>query len=188
VKKSILTIAILLATSTSFALDTPDAAAKTSKASAQTQASQKDKEIVAFLIVLNKNEIAAAQVALHKEVNSKVKAFATLMTTQHTQNLEETLKLSADDKIQPHDNAMVLSLKKAGKKELGVLTPLTGTAFEKAYINAMVKGHADALVIIDKQLTQVTNPDLKKHLIATRAHVVHHLEDAKAVQKDLAAS
>jgi len=173
--KIILSLLLAVFTLTSFASAAPET----------KKASQKDEEIVAFLIVLNNNEIAAANKVSEKTVNKNVGSYARLMTKDHKQNLNETLKLSKKTQLQPLKTETVIALEQKGKDEIIVLSPLNNTAFEKAYIDAMVKGHAEALVVIDEKLKVVTNPALKKHLTATRTHVVHHLEKAQAIQKSL---
>jgi putative membrane protein len=53
-------------------------------------------------------------------------------------------------------------------------------------MNAMVKGHTEALNMIDTKLTQeVNNGDLKDHLEKTRHHVQMHLDKAKKIQASL---
>jgi putative membrane protein len=152
----------------------------------QTQAaSQKEGEIIGFLVVLNKNEISAAKEVSKKKVSAQVKSYAALMKKDHGKNLTQTLKLSKKLNQKPIDNEMIVSLKEKGKQELTTLSALNAMAFEKAYIDDMVKGHEEALVVIDNELPNVTNPALKKHLETTRAAVAQHLEKAKEIQKVL---
>lgn len=179
---------MVTATSSAFALDSDKTGKQETTATQSTaQSAQKDREILGFLIVLNTNEIAAAKTVAGKSVDKDVSDYATLMIEQHTQNLKDTLTISQETKMEPLDTAEVVTLKAKGKNELTVLMPLNNVAFEKAYIDAMVKGHTDALAAIDMQLKEVTNPELKKHLTATRAHVIHHLEKAQEIQKTLQA-
>ena len=155
----------------------------TKTGSAQTQ---KDGEIIAILIAVDKNEIAAAKEALKKETTSAIKQYAQMLKTQHTQNLNETLKLSKQIDIAPIDTATVISLQQDGAKGLVTLSSLKGKDFEKAYINAMVTGHTDVLKMIDDDLLKnVSNPSLKKFLLATRPHIESHLLQGKTIQKGL---
>lgn len=54
----------------------------------------KDGKIIGTLIVINKNEIAAAKEALKKSTNPEVIHHAKMLKKQHTQNLNDTIKLS----------------------------------------------------------------------------------------------
>lgn len=68
------------------------------------------------------------------------------------------------------------------KKGAAMLVPLDGARFERGYIDAMVKGHADALAKIDNELLKAANETVKNHLTKTRAAVAEHLAKAKALQ------
>lgn len=150
---------------------------------------QQDEEILAFLIVINNNEIAAAHAVAEKSVPASVSTYASLMKKDHSKNLRDTLKISKSNNLPPQNNAKILALKEKGKNELASLTHLNNVDFAKAYIAAMVNDHDEVLTMIDNDyLKQVTNPQLKDHLIATREHVVRHLQLAKEIQPTLNAS
>lgn len=177
---------MIFAVSTSFAADTAD---HSTSHTAPTKAQHRDQEILGFLVVLNNNEIAAANLVAKVSNNDDVRAYATLMQTEHTKNLEDTLSLSKTIQLFPYESEKVIALKANGKKGLVKLMTLKGNAFDKAYIDAMVKGHTDALVAFDTMLLKnVSNPKLKDQLVATRVHVAHHLEQAKEIQKKLQAN
>ncbi len=143
-----------------------------------------DNEILAFLIVLNNNEISAANISTTKKIEPAVREYAELMIKEHTQNLQDTLAISKKEDIAPVKTDQVNALEDKGKKEIIVLTPLTKKDFEQSYIKAMIQGHIDALLIINNSfLKKTNNPQLKQHLRATSEHIAHHLEKAKETQK-----
>ncbi len=77
-------------------------------------------------------------------------------------------------------------LRVKGAGELAAIVPLDGDAFEKAYIETMIKGHMEALDMIDSQLLKnAENAALKKHLTETRTHVAAHLDEAKKIQSGM---
>ncbi|MDX1838615.1 DUF4142 domain-containing protein [Legionella taurinensis] len=157
-----------------------------SAAHVANQAQNRDTEIIAFLIVLNNNELAAAKKAFEKNLNQSVSYYAKSMQKDHSSNLADTLRIVSEDNLRPAQTALVASLKQEGKKELDSLSALSNEAFQKAYIDAMVKDHTKALLIIDNHyLKQVTNPQLKNHLELTRKVVNHHLHMAKTIQKEM---
>jgi putative membrane protein len=171
-----------------FAAASHDTGKSTSAAtsSVKNKQTQKDADILGVLVVLNNNEIAAGNEASKKATDPKVKDFAEMMVKQHTQNLDDTMKLSEKINIKPMDTTKSNSMKKQGKMQLDKLSAMKDKAFDAAYMSDMVKGHADALKLIDNSLLKnVTNPELKAQLEETRKHVEHHLEAAKEVQKDL---
>ena len=151
-----------------------------------TAQTQKDGEIVALLIVLNKNEIAAAKEALKKVKNPTIKQYAKMLKKEHTKNLSEALTLSKKMDIAPVETVTVMVLKQDGKKEMITLAALHAKDFETKYIDAMIKDHTDALKMIDNNLLKnATNPYLKAQIEATRPHIVSHLQQAQAIQNKL---
>lgn len=159
--------------------------ATNSTQSQYTNDQKEDGAILAWLIVLNKNEIALANAAIKRNLNPMVIKFAHLMIKQHTQNLNETWKVSHQMDIAPIQTSASTSLQENGQKKLSKLKTLDNKAFEKAYINAMVKGHAEASEAIQADIKQVHSPKLKRQLEATEKHVESHLDKAKTIQAKL---
>lgn len=143
-------------------------------------------EALAWLMTVNKNEIAAGKLALSKKMDIKVKKYAELMVKEHTENLKQTQQLSAALNIKPIYSESVNDLKENGKNELETLKPLTGIDFMKAYINAMVKGHQEVLNRLDQYISSNdTSIKLESHLKETKGHVETHLEKAIEIQSTL---
>lgn len=150
-----------------------------------SQANSKNGEVIAWLIVLNKNEIDASKEAANRKTDPAVKEYAKAINKDHSANLKETLKLSqatGDKPIQSTDSMM---LKDQGQKNLKNLKPLDNKNFQVVFIDEMIKGHQDALQKLNQQINEVNNPELKKHLEATRNTVENHLQKAKEVQEKL---
>ena len=147
---------------------------------------QKDGEILAFLMTVDKNEIAIAKLALKKHTTPAIKKYAQMLKQQHTQNLKQALKLSKKTGITPVDSATVISLQKDGAKGLATLSPLNGKEFDTAFIGAMVSGHTQVLNDINNNLLKnASNPALKQYVLATRPHIEYHLQQGKIIQKEL---
>lgn len=181
---SVLTIATLgFFLSPTFALENQSNNAAPSTQAAATQ--NQDNQVVAWLMALNQNEIAAAKVVLSRQVSPSVKAFAHQMVTDHSKNLKSIKELSKKDHITPSANDATKELKEKGKDELVSLKALQGRDFEVTYINAMVQGHANALKGLQEKIQMVSNPDLKKFLEQTSSTVTEHLEKAKSVKNSL---
>jgi putative membrane protein len=146
-----------------------------------------DGEIIAFLIAANEHEVAAANEASQKKSDPKVGDFAQMMNKDHSQNLDETKKLSDSQNIQPTDTPAITKMKTEGQAEMTKLSQMQGANFDRAYMAAMVKGHTDVLNHIDHYMKTATNPQLQAHLKATRDAVANHLAEAKKVQASLKA-
>jgi len=128
-----------------------------------------------LLSAVNEHEIAAARQAKEKKVGGAVLEFANLMEKEHSANQSQTLALGT-----PSDSAEVKAMKDQGRAELDALGAKSGDDYRKAYVAAMIKGHQDALNLIDtKLLPAATGDAVKAHLRETREHVAMHLEQAR---------
>lgn len=139
-------------------------------------------DALAMLMAVNEHEIAAADQALGKNVTGAVRDFAQMMKTDHSKNLADTTRLGGATSTSPAVDA----LKKKGESDERALDAQTGKAYEKAYIDAMVKGHTDALALIDNTLLPAaTDTNIRQHFTTTRAAVARHLARAKEIQGTL---
>lgn len=139
-------------------------------------------DALALLIAVNEHEIAAADQALMKQVTGPVRAYAETMKTHHGRNLTDGTRLGAAASTAP----AVTELRNEGEAELKALAAQDGAAYEKAYIDAMVRGHAEALALIDGTLLPAATADnVRQHFTATRAMVAEHLARAKEIQATL---
>lgn len=133
-----------------------------------------------LLSSVNKHEIAAAKQAESKKVSAPVMEYAKMMDTQHSENETKTEALGTlanTDEVQ--------AKKAKGEQELAELDKKSGKDYETAYVAAMVKGHTEALALIDARLIPLASSEpVKQHLAETREHVAMHLEAAKKLQSD----
>jgi putative membrane protein len=157
--------------------------AKTVNNNISVEQAQSGGKILGTLVVLNKNEIAAGNLAIKKTSNNKVKNFASFMIKEHTANLKKTESLSHKLGMKIIDDQVAMKLKNKGKKELASLNKLQDGSFDKAYIKAMVKGHKEALNLVNTLISKAANPLIKKHLESTKIHVEHHLEKAQTIER-----
>jgi predicted outer membrane protein len=137
-----------------------------------------DSLALGLLAAVNEHEIAAGQQAESKKVSAPVLAYAQMMIKQHGENLTQTKALGT-----LASTPEVQAMKDKGKSDLDALGQKNGKDYEAAYIDAMVDGHTEALALIDGRLLSLASVGpVKEHLIATRGHVVTHLEEAKKLQ------
>lgn len=142
-----------------------------------------DGEIIAWLIIVDKNEIAAAHQVLRKSHNPMVREYANMMVRDHSKNLQQTAFISRKMQIRPISTKKVDELLEAGKNELtSLINQKDRRVLDQDYIQAMVKGHTGALATIDQDLHRAYGILLINHLKATRATVLHHLLAAKAIE------
>ncbi|KGQ18488.1 DUF4156 domain containing protein [Lysobacter dokdonensis DS-58] len=150
------------------------------------QRESRDSTALSVLATVDQDEIDAAKLALKKGVTGEVKVYAEMMVRDHTANLSATTSLSATPNLRApslaRDGAVDLQ-KKADAALMAKLTPLEGKAFEKAYIDGMVEGHAQVLAKLDNELLpKARDAKVKAHLTKTRAAVSMHLDHARKLQ------
>jgi putative membrane protein len=146
-------------------------------------AMNKDAQALATLVAVDQHEVATAKQALGKGVSGGVRDFATKMQAEHGQNLDDTRRVARENKLPLASSAEVRALEAKGRSEEQSLAKLSGDAYSKAYVDAMVKGHAEVLDKLDKSLIPgAADPEVVAHLKATRGHVAEHLEAAKKLQ------
>lgn len=147
---------------------------------------QKDGVALAWVMALDKNEINAANYILTQKVNDDTKQYAEMMVKDHTQNLQKTRALSHYIHIKPMKTSMILAVIQNGKNELIQLRHLPNDQLDKKYIQAMVKGHSEALKKINAMIKQDNlNPQLEAHLKSTRDRIQIHLQRAKEIQANM---
>lgn len=139
-----------------------------------------DAEAIATLTAVNGHEIKSAELARGKDVSEAVARYAKMMEDEHGANQKQTDQIASTAGVTPAETDKVKALKTKTEAERDKLGNLQGAAFESAYVDAMVKDHAEVLAKIDKELLpNATNAAVIEHLRKTREHVAHHLEEAR---------
>ncbi len=174
---------LLLTSALSIGLMTSGYAATTST---KATVNSTDIGVLATIATIDKNEILLGVIATNKKVSSGVGHFANMMIDQHGTNLTEALEMANNLHINALTGGDSDKLATQGKNAMLALGGLNGDQFDKAYVDAMVKGHTAALDLIDNHLLKsAKNDDVKNFLTATRATVVIHLDHAKKLQEKM---
>ena len=139
-------------------------------------------QVMGLLMAVNEHEIKAAAIARGKQPGPEILAYADLMTSAHTANLNRTRQLGQQAGYMEYSNATVVTLNRKNLVERNQLKSKKGTEFEVAYLDAMINGHTEVLALIDQTLLPAAHEtNLKNHLVETRAHVAMHLAKAKQI-------
>jgi len=146
-----------------------------------------DAQIASIVVTANQVDIDAGTLAESKASHADVKQFAQQMVTDHTGVNKQATELVTKLHVTPQDNPTSQSLKMGGEKNVTHLKTLSGTAFDKAYIDQEVAYHEAVLKAVDTTLIpSAQNAELKALLVKVRPAFVAHLEHAKQVQAALA--
>ena len=125
-------------------------------------------------------EVALAQLAKEKASSSAVKEFADMMITDHGAANDKVKKLAADRNV-----TLPAEPDNDHKKKADDLGKKTGKDFDKAYVDAMVKGHEETVDMFKKASGKVTDADVKSFIDNTIPVIEHHLDRIKEIKKGM---
>ncbi len=155
---------------------------------AQGGSGPNDAQIAAIVVAANQVDINAGKLAKSKAQSQAVKDFAQQMVTDHTGVNQSATQLVQKLHVTPEDNSTSKSLEQGGEDNLAKLRNLSGSAFDKAYIDHEVAYHQQVLDALDKTLIpNAQNAELKALLVKVRPAFVAHLDHAKQIQSTLTA-
>jgi len=127
-------------------------------------------------------EVELGMLALEKAASRDVKGFAQRMIDDHGKSGEE-LKAIATRKNFTWPTAPAADATALKER----LAKLSGAAFDRAYIDAMVSGHRDVLGVMKTEAQSGTDPELKafagKASSTVEAHLTHALDVQRALGK-----
>ncbi|SAL25183.1 hypothetical protein AWB70_01398 [Caballeronia cordobensis] len=165
------------------------ALALTSLAPYAQSAGPTDPQIAAIVVTANQVDIDAGKLAESKTKSKDVKAFAQQMVADHSGVNKAAADLVKKLAVTPEDNPTSQSLKQGGDANLSKLKTLSGSSFDKSYIDHEVAYHESVLDALDKTLIPgAKNEELKALLVKVRPAFVAHLEHARHVQAELGKS
>jgi putative membrane protein len=145
-----------------------------------------DAQIAHIAVTANQIDVDAGNAALAKTKNEEVKKFAKLMVTDHSSVNKQAGALAAKLKVTPEDNDTSKALMKGADEAAAKLKPMSGAAFDKAYVDNEIVYHKAVLDALDKALIPNTkNAELKKLLESVRPVVAMHLTHAEELSKKL---
>ena len=132
---------------------------------------------------INLSEVVLGQFALQKASAEPIKAFAQRMITDHT-NAQQKLKdvAAREDVVLPEiwdakDIALYARLAK-----------LSGPDFERAYINAMVEGHTQAVALFRSEARSAASPAVRTFASDTLPMLEEHLKLAHQASVEIGAT
>ncbi|TDR44987.1 putative outer membrane protein [Tahibacter aquaticus] len=150
------------------------------------QPSPGDSEALSTLSAVNEHEIASAEIAQGKALGNATREYARMLQKDHNANLAKVKELSQTTRTPLAESAAVKAMKDSSAAEREQLGRLDGKAFESAYLQAMIDGHAKVLSTIDqKLLPAATDAAIATHLRNTRESVNRHLSQARKLKSEL---
>ncbi len=150
---------------------------------AEARGDATDGELLGFIAAADELEVVSAITAGSKKMSSEAANFSQMLHEAHGAHLVETLELGTRIGVTPLETAKIDAFRKKNAGALADLVPLDGEDFERGYIGAKVKGHTELIEMIDSNVMgEARGDEVRQHIQATRAHLVAHLEQAKALK------
>lgn len=149
-------------------------------------ANPNDAQIAAIVVAANTVDIDAGKLAESKTKNKEVRAFAQRMVADHSGVNKQAVALVRKLHVTPEENDTSKSLAQGGAAARDKLKGLSGSAFDKAYVDNEVSYHQTVLDAIDKTLIpSASNAELKALLTKVRPNIAAHLEHAQHMQAQM---
>jgi putative membrane protein len=139
-----------------------------------------DTQFVQNQIEDNMAEFQAGQLALQHSQNQDVRSFAQKMITDHTY-AQDTLAPIA----QAHHIQSPGTLSEQHQDMLGQLASLDGPAFDRAYVDDMIRAHAVMVDVLNAQLVHGQDQHINAWVQNTRPIVLQHSEIAQQLLASL---
>jgi putative membrane protein len=125
-------------------------------------------------------EVELGKLALQKSMSDDVKKFAQQMVDDHSKALDELKDVAGKKNI-----TLPSALDADHKKLSDRLSKLSGAAFDREYMAAMVDGHRKVATDVRKESQTGSDPDLKAWAAKTLPTVEEHLKHAETVNRGL---
>ena len=129
-------------------------------------------DILNKLHSINRTEVKAAGLVKGRTENKDVRRFAKDMTRDHGKADGQVVALAKQKKI---------GLALIEDPESNPLADLSGVAFDRAYISAMITGHEEALAFLDKAGGDSNDADIKRLVDKLQPVVMHHKQMAQKI-------
>ena len=121
-------------------------------------------------------EVDLGQLAQQKSTSPKVKDFAEMMVKDHSKANQKLESLAA-----AKDVALPKSLDASGAAMKSKLEGLSGSSFDKAYVESQLKAHEKTVDLLEKEISSGEDPQAKAFAQSVLPTIQHHLEAVRTL-------
>jgi putative membrane protein len=125
-------------------------------------------------------EIALSKLAMNQTMNSKIKDFANMMVTDHTDAGNKLSAIAQQEKI-----ILPTGPDSAQQKKIDELTGKSGSDLTKTYVNDMVMDHEKTIMLFENEQKMGKDSSLKAFATATLPTIHKHLDAIMAIKKGM---
>ncbi len=142
-----------------------------------------DPEIAMIMRVSNLSEAREGELAREKGASAEVREFGSMMVTEHGSQNSKTEAEFARADIVSEDSTLSRQIDANSGGAVDRLRGLSGTAFDRAYIERQVETHQNALNLIDSRLLREAHRKVVHNQLGEmRKTIEKHLARAKQIQ------
>jgi putative membrane protein len=125
-------------------------------------------------------QMGMSRMALEKSANSDVKDFAHMIEMDHKAALENLKDLMSKSDVQ-----VLKGLPSELQHDIDRMSSLTGSEFDREFINMMVSDHQKAIEMFNDEESSTQDPDMKMYVENTLPILEMHLDKARQLQAKL---
>ncbi|MBW3625791.1 MAG: DUF4142 domain-containing protein [Armatimonadetes bacterium] len=162
--------ALLAALALLISFGTADAARRSSV----RRAGAPDRTFMVKAAHINIGEVQAGQLALTRAVNAHVRDYAQMMITDHSRANMALKRVAANERVNLPNNTDHKHRALANR-----LAKLSGADFDRAFMNAMVKGHQDAIRLFENHAARSGDYQVRAYAMQTLPTLRTHLNAAR---------
>jgi putative membrane protein len=145
---------------------------------AKTGKAMSDQHFVTDIANVNMAEVELGRLATDKASNDQVKKFGQQMADDHTKAGDELKTLAQQKNV-----TLPTELDAKHKALRDRLTKMSGEGFDRAYMQAMVSGHRQALNTFRMEAKSGKDPEIKQWAEKTLPTIEAHLKQAQEVSR-----
>jgi putative membrane protein len=145
-----------------------------------------DSRIAHLVETAREIDLARADMALSKATNSEIKSFAQQIKRDHSTEKAEALESFSQQGVKPEENELSQSLSEVGAERSKELEELSGSAFDKAYLQNEIAYNVFIIGVLEvTALPSIKNPVLKRLIEARLGTFKAHMKDAETLLSNL---
>jgi putative membrane protein len=127
-------------------------------------------------------EVKLGRLAQDKGTSNAVTDFGKQMEVDHSKANDQLKNVASRNNV-----ALPIDLSAEDRAEYDRLSGMSGSDFDKAYAEAMVKDHQKDIADFKKEATEGKNPDIKTFATQTLPTLQGHLKGAQAMEQSVVA-
>jgi putative membrane protein len=142
-------------------------------------------QLLALGLALDEIAVEAAAAGEERGLDPRVRDFARRMRADHQDDLARGQALGIELGVVPSPAPETERLRNQAALALTEARAEPAEGFDRRLMELVIEQHAQALGVLDSRLIPVAEGKLREHLVGTRAAVLQHLEEARALRDQL---